>query len=102
MVITETEADQAYSALVEHADAIDRDGERHAFVHAVSKADRPTDEYRFMGSLGFGGKFRNPGHGSVPYVDCYPEDMTSERSIVIDRTNEALAALFQPKSDPSP
>lgn len=48
-------------------------------------------EYRFMGSLGFGGKvWWNSGR---VYVTCYQEDETPERLATIDRTNAALAAL---------
>jgi hypothetical protein len=52
-------------------------------------------EFRFMGALGFGGKFRNNGNnGNVPYVDCYPENETPERKVMIERANARLADLF--------
>jgi len=35
----------------------------------------PCTEWRFQGSLGFGGKFRYPRMS----VDCYPEDETPAR-----------------------
>lgn len=56
-------------------------------------------EYRFMGALGFGGKFRNNGnHDNTPYVDCYREDETPDRTAMIERANARLAALFNPVS----
>lgn len=52
-------------------------------------------EYRFMGSLGFGGKFRNNGNNNnVPYVDCYSEHETPERLKMIDAANARLAEIF--------
>lgn len=53
-------------------------------------------EWRFMGALGFGGKFRNNGNNdNTPYVDCYPESRTPERDTMIAKANERLAQLFQ-------
>jgi hypothetical protein len=49
-------------------------------------------EFRFMGSLGFGGKvYVDPRRGAR--VDCCPEDETPERRATIERTNAALAKL---------
>lgn len=53
----------------------------------TSKA--PTTEWRFQGSLGFGGKFRYPRMT----VDCYAEDETPERLAAIRVANERLAVL---------
>lgn len=51
-------------------------------------------EYRFMGSLGFGGKvWSNRGR---LYVTCYPEDRTPERQAAIDWANARLATLEWP------
>ncbi len=52
-------------------------------------------EYRFMGSLGFGGKvwfarYRDP----QVYVTCYPEDVNAERQAMLDKANERFAELF--------
>ncbi len=52
-------------------------------------------EYRFQGSLGFGGKVWST-HGSRVDVTCYPEDETRERRAAIDRANVALAELLAP------
>jgi len=52
-------------------------------------------EYRLNSLLGFGGKFRNNGNrDNTPYVDCYFEDETSERTAMIARANERLDKLF--------
>jgi hypothetical protein len=52
-------------------------------------------EYRFMGELGFGGKFRNNGkRNNTPYVDCYSENETPSRREMIERANKRLAELF--------
>ena len=50
-------------------------------------------EYRFMGSLGWGGKVWYNAPNARAYVTCYPEDATNHRQSVIARTNEALRAL---------
>ena len=66
------------------------------FVQVLRSRGQPRcDEYRFIGALGFGGKFRNNGnHANTPHVDCYPEDLTAERREMIDRANRRLAELF--------
>lgn len=102
MRVTEADADRAYSILVEHAGAIESNDERADFIYSVSRPDLLTTEYRFGGSLGFGGKFRIPSDGRAPFVNCYPEDRTPERLEAIDRTNNALQALFAPQSSPAP
>ncbi len=63
---------------------------RADFIHHATHSD--DLEYRFQGFLGFGGKFRN--HGKRWYIDCYTEDETPLRRMVIRRTNDSLAELF--------
>jgi hypothetical protein len=63
----------------------------------VAYLDRDTGgfghEYRFMGKLGFGGKFYNDG---IRWrVGCYPEHETPARRAMIRRANERLTALRQ-------
>lgn len=82
-------ANKIYDVLVTHAGASNEESSRISFVHEFSKRERPTSEYRFMGKLGFGGKFRYPAFT----VDCYPEDETPARRTVIEHTNQQLAAL---------
>ncbi len=68
---------------------------REGFVRTISDPKRDCREYRFMGSLGFGGKFRNNGNrDDTPYVDCYPENETLGRNNMIERANKRLAELF--------
>lgn len=80
--------DAIYDVLVEHADA--QPEERHAFKQVWPECG----EYRFMGSLGFGGKVWWMYHTVVNerevYVTAYPEDMTDERWATIQRVNTQL------------
>lgn len=93
--ITPEQADAAYTVLVRLAGARDDKDDRWAFVHHVARSASPTSEYRFGGSLGSGGKFRNNGNrDNVPHVDCYPEDETQVRKDVIERVNMALRGIF--------
>lgn len=49
----------------------------------------PELEYRFMGSLGFGGKLRiDSWRGAV--ATMYPEDETPKRRVQMDRINKDL------------
>lgn len=73
----------------------DADG-RDGFVRVISDPKMDCREYRFMGALGFGGKFRNNGnHNNTPYVDCYPESETPDRLKMIERANARLVELFK-------
>lgn len=85
--LDEEQANAIYSVLVAEAGAGDGYN-RHAFVFEFA-GSAPTSEWRFCGSLGFGGKFRFPGLT----VDCYPEDETPDRMACIARTNAKLAEL---------
>lgn len=49
-------------------------------------------EFRFMGSLGFGGKIWCDG-GRV-YIDCYRENETPERLTLIALVNTRIAELM--------
>lgn len=95
--ITDQQARTALKILIEecgHRVIDPRDGE--AFVSGVTGKHRgPCREWRFMGALGFGGKFRNNGnHNNTPYVDCYPEHETPARLEMIAKANARLAELF--------
>jgi len=46
-------------------------------------------EWRFMGVLGYGGKYRQLRNE----VDCYPEDETPERKEIVKEINAKLALL---------
>lgn len=93
--ITAAQAKAAFQILVEHAGQRDNADDCLSFMHHVSLVSRPTDEYRFQGALGFGGKFRNNGNkNNIPYVDCYRENETPQRLAMIETTNAALRKLF--------
>lgn len=67
------------------------------FMRAITTVenDHACSEYRFIGAIGSGGKFRNNGnHNNTPYVDCYSESETPERLTMIERANKKLAELF--------
>ena len=88
---TEDFYNQVYDLLIEHAGALDSLGQRESFVYHFAKSDSIPTEWRFQGSLGFGGKFwRNDGR---IYVTCYPEDQTPARRKVIEVTNKSLEIL---------
>lgn len=73
------------------------DDGRCSFVRTITIVELrlACTEYRFMGDLGFGGKFRNNGNrDNTPYVDCYPENETPERLKMIEAANKRLAELF--------
>lgn len=78
---------QVYDILIREAGA--PEGDRASFVDALLTGD--CREWRFCGSLGFGGKYRP----DTNTVDCYREDETPSRLLVIKKTNAALAALVQ-------
>lgn len=52
-------------------------------------------EYRFQGSLGFGGKIYF-GHHRGLYVSCYREDETPDRKSAIGRMNAWLDSEVNP------
>lgn len=83
-----------YSILVEHVGARKgkddggRDG-RTEFVNYFTNRD--DGEFRFMGSLGMGGKCYMQA-GEV-WVDCYSEDRTVKRTADVDNANREIRAL---------
>lgn len=94
--ITSDQIDEVIKILVEECGM--RPPDRYcAFRYHVAEAKDPCREYRFMGDLGFGGKFRNNGNNNnTPHVDCYREHETPSRLAMIERANARLAALFAP------
>lgn len=64
---------------------------RENFVYCLTHDS--VREYRFQGSLEFGGKFRQDLHRGRFWVDCYREDETPERLTMISRANERLKLL---------
>ncbi len=99
--LTAAEAHAIYDLLVAHAGANGDNWERDSFVqHQTATFER---EWRFQGSLGFGGKFRRQRTWIGPdlverwYVDCHPEHLTDVRAAAIEATNAALAELQKEK-----
>lgn len=91
--LTSDEAANVYSILVEECGASARAEEQLSF--AIYMTDEfPIKEWRFQGTLGFGGKCRVNSNHNYPYVTCYPEDETPARLAAIERANARLAALF--------
>lgn len=83
--LTENQAEQVWAILAQECGASNLYWEKISFVNEFSK-DVPASEWRFQGSLGFGGKFRFPRMS----VDCYPEDLTPARREAIDKANSRL------------
>ena len=88
---TSAKANQIYDILIEFAGPDNYLTPRDSFVRWFVEDSRYSKEFRFQGSLGFGGKFwRN---NDRLYVNCYSEDETPERMRVIERVNDALSSL---------
>jgi hypothetical protein len=84
--LTESQAKTIYQVLVDECGA--HAGDSLGFVTEFV-SNEPCREWRFQGSLGFGGKFRYPRMS----VDCYPEDETPARLTSIVAANKRLADL---------
>ena len=93
---TFAEAEAIYAVLVEEAEAINDIREQHAFAHYLASTEHA--EWRFCGSLGYGGKLHNTPYRE-PYVTCYPEHTTPDRSATIERCNARLKALHSSKTE---
>lgn len=85
---------KVYDILVNLGGAKD-DEYRDAFVYEFVNDKFPTNEWRFQGKLGFGGKYRR----ELNSVDCYSEDETRERIALIKKMNKALKELENEKED---
>lgn len=87
---------KVYDVLVEHAGAMEANCED--FIYAVVRwSERnpyQTNEYRFMGRLGMGGKFWLTPESF--HVSAYSEDITPKRRAIITKTNAELKKLFVP------
>lgn len=88
MKLTPSQAKLVWFTLVDVCGA-DRDQDAQDDFVRLSR-DPNLGEYRFQGTLGFGGKvyMENP-----PRVSCYREDETPERRKVVERANAMLVAL---------
>ena len=89
-------ANQIYDILIDECGASPE--LRKGFVQYLCDLDGYRKEWRFMGLLGFGGKFYAERNGCGWRVDCYREDRTPERESVIGRANKLLNELERPVS----
>jgi hypothetical protein len=89
-------AHKVYDVLVAYAGAADTASMRMQF-DAFWGRRFDASEFRFCGSLGFGGKLwvSTNEAGIGWYVSCYPEDLTPEREATIQETNIALTRLLE-------
>jgi hypothetical protein len=90
--LTNEQANAVYSILVEECGA--PDGQRVDFVYHATTQDGEHGaglEWRFQGSLGFGGKYYH--HAGRQWVDCYTEDETPERLASIQRAEARLGQV---------
>jgi hypothetical protein len=86
-----TTADRIWDVLVRDAGATERD--RTTFVRYLTTNDTLGSwEYRFMGTLAFGGKLHYSRYRGA-YVTCYPDDLTDERQDTITRVNVLLRQI---------
>jgi len=85
--LTADQANAVYDILVKHADENEDEYSREQFVYAQTTGF--ISEYRFMGGLGFGGKFRRRSTGEWA-VDCYSENLNPRTKALIKATNKAL------------
>lgn len=86
---TKEQAKEIYRVLVTEAGADGRDREEQSFVQAV--IEPRFTEWRFMGKLGFGGKFKIGSNKW--YIDCYKEEMTPVAKTIIDKVNFILSNI---------
>lgn len=84
---------KVYDILAEHVGA--HEHYREFFVQDALREKHQLTEWRFCGSLGFGGKIWR-SNGKV-YVNCYSEDKTPEREILIERVNRLLKEASPPQ-----
>jgi hypothetical protein len=82
--MTEERANKVYDILVRLGGAVERD--RDGFVYHHSRADDICEEWRFSGSLGYGGKY----YSDYNRIDCYKENFNEKTKVVIDKINKEL------------
>jgi hypothetical protein len=91
-------ARKIYKVLTEEASAFDNEDHFNSFIYSQGKKPEKYNdfggcvEYRFGGSLGFGGKFWN-ANGRF-YVSAYIENEGSNESKIIAKVNKLLKPLY--------
>lgn len=84
-----------YDILIRTCGAYDSADAYTQFIFAADQFSAPYSfEYRFQGSLGFGGKVWLY-NGDYPYVNCYREDETRERNKAMVQANQYLRNLIR-------
>lgn len=96
-------ADDALEIICEECGFDPDESAIYQFRRAVIEAESHNVEYRFIGALGFGGKFHlhlrhfsyllGNGGDYRCYVSCYSEDKTPERAAMIEGANLRLTLL---------
>lgn len=103
-MVTEEQANRIWDILVEEcgaraeADQFACPGREH-FTRYLVEPSRSPFEYRFCGSLGWGGKFHARADGSQWRVSCYSEHETPARREAITRANDRLGHLETGRSE---
>lgn len=82
-----TDWNAVFTVLVEECGASESMREHFVYDHE----QRRISEWRFGGSLGYGGKFWD--NGGRYYVSCYPEDEKRVSMECIEKANRRLEAL---------
>lgn len=91
MKFDERDAGRIYDVLIEECGATAF--HREQCVRYLTD-EHGSHEFRFQGSLGFGGKVYY--NGGRLYVSCYPEDRTPERTAMIRSANARLNEICPP------
>ncbi len=87
MIFTVKQAEAIFDVLVEECGAPNEESiDKENFVNTITN---DFHSYRFIGKLGFGGKFYRNGK-----VGCYQEDFTSGRENSINRANKLIAKIL--------
>ena len=85
--MTKEKANKVYDLLVSVGGACESDRDNFVYHHAEYKHE--CREWRFVGKLGFGGKYWSDDNE----VNCYIEDETPERIKLINELNDALSKI---------
>lgn len=91
----ESTANKIYDVLLAHCGPFPSYSNRVSFVREFTSINH-TNEWRFIGNLGFGGKFWDSkfwGSNRRFYVSCYREDETPERLRIIATVNAELSKI---------
>ena len=84
-----TKANKIYDLLQNMGGALESERSDFIYHHVISKDS--CNEWRFRGKLGFGGKYRAKNNS----VDCYKEDLNTERSELINTLNNELKKIYK-------